>query len=339
MPARATTNANNDHARETLMLRSTMALVATALFACATHSHAQTWPAGQPIKVIIPFTAGSATDVIARTVFEQVGSQIGQTFVVDNRVGASGTLGANAVAKADPDGYTLLVNSSSHTITPSTFANLPYDTEKDFAPVIPLANLANVLVVAPAKYKSVKDLVEALRARPGTLNYASAGAGSASHVNAERFLLATKAKAQHVPFKGAPEALREIVADRIDFYFTPLAPARGLINDGKLAAIAVSASSRSKALPGVPTTVEAGYPNSEYNFWIGVFAPAKTPAPIVERLHKEIAAALANPGVQEKLTKLGADPLTMSAGDFRAMIAKEIKDNAELVKAAGIAGK
>ena len=317
------------------MLRTTMALVAASL-AFATPSNAQGWPAGQPIKVIIPFTAGSATDTIARTVFEQVGSQIGQTFVIDNRVGASGTLGANAVAKADPDGYTLLVNSSSHTITPSTFSNLPYDTEKDFAAVIPLANLANVLVVSPAKYKSVKDLVEAARAKPGALNYGTAGAGSASHVNAERFLLAANAKAQHVPFKGAPEALREIVADRIDFYFTPLAPARGLINDGKLAAIAVSSSLRSKALPNVPTTIESGIPNSEYNFWIGLFAPAKTPAPILERLHKEIAAALANPAVQERLTKLGADPMPMSAADFRALIGKEIKSNAELVKAAGI---
>lgn len=320
------------------MLRLKMALAAATL-AIIPSAYAQTWPAGQPIKVIIPFTAGSATDVIARTVFEQVGSQIGQTFVVDNRVGASGTLGANAVAKADPDGYTLLVNSSSHTITPSTFPNLPYDTEKDFAAVIPLANLANVLVVAPSKYKSVKDVADAARAKPGALNYASAGAGSASHVNAERFLLAANAKAQHVPFKGAPEALREIVADRIDFYFTPLAPARGLINDGKLAAIAVSSSSRSKALPNVPTTIEAGFPNSEYNFWIGVFAPAKTPASILERLHQEIAAALANPGVQEKLTKLGADPMVMSSADFRALIGKEIKDNAALVKAAGITGK
>lgn len=319
------------------MLRFMLATLA-ATAALASQAHAQTWPAGQPIKVVIPFTAGSATDVIARTVFEQVGSQIGQTFVIDNRVGASGTLGANAVAKADPDGFTLLVNSSSHTITPSTFANLPYDTEKDFAAIAPLANLANVLVVAPAKYKSVKDVVEAARAKPGTLNYASAGAGSASHVNAERFLLAAKAKAQHVPFKGAPEALREIVADRIDFYFTPLAPARGLINDGKLAAIAVSSTQRSKALPNVPTTVEAGFPNSEYNFWIGVFAPAKTPAPVLERLHKEVAAALANPAVVEKMSKLGADPMTMSAGDFRALIGKEIVSNAELVKAAGIKG-
>ncbi len=299
-------------------------------------SPAQPWPTLQPIKVIIPFTAGSATDTIARTVFEQVGSQVGQAFVIDNRVGASGTLGANAVAKADPDGYTLLVNSSSHTITPSTFGNLPYDTEKDFAAIIPLANLANVLVVANGKYGSVKELADAGKAKSGSQNYASAGAGSASHVNAERFLLAAKFKAQHVPFKGAPEALREIVADRIDFYFTPLAPARGLINDGKLKAIAVSSSQRSSALPDVPTTVEAGFPNSEYNFWIGVFAPGKTPQPVLERLHTEMSAALANPAVAEKLAKLGADPMKMGAEEFRKLIAQEIVSNAELVKAAGI---
>jgi tripartite-type tricarboxylate transporter receptor subunit TctC len=328
------------------MMTSAKFTFATALFAAtamvaplAAPSSAQAqqaWPSAQPIRVIIPFSAGSATDTIARVVFEQVGNQIGQTFVVDNRVGASGTLGAAAVAKSDPDGYTLLVNSSSHTITPSTFANLPYDTARDFAPIVPLANLANVLVVAPEKYKSVKDLVDAAKAKPNTLNYASAGAGSASHMNAERFRLAAKFEAQHVPFKGAPEALREIIADRIDFYFTPLAPARGLINEGKLKAIAVSSSERSGALPGVPTTVEAGFPDSEYNFWIGVFAQAKTPGAIKERLHKEIAAALSNPAVRERLSKLGADPMPMTADAFRALVGKEILSNAALVKAAGI---
>ena len=307
-----------------------------AVTAGAAHAQTQTWPAGQPIKVIIPFSAGSATDVIARSVFEQVGTQLGQTFVIDNRVGAGGTIGANAVAKADADGYTLLVNSSSHTVTPSTYTSLPYDTEKDFAPIIPLANLANVLVVAPEKYKSVQALVDAAKAKGGTLNYASAGAGSAAHLNAERFRLAGKFEAQHVPFKGAPDALREIVADRIDFYFVPLAPARGLINDGKLAAIAVSSSQRASALPNVPTTVEAGFPNSEYNFWIGVFAPAKTPPAIVERLYKEISTALANPAIAGKMKALGADPMKMSSQEFRELIGKEIVSNAELVKAAGI---
>ena len=323
------------HIRALGALSYALLLTVTAGAAQA-QTQTQTWPAGQPIKVIIPFSAGSATDVIARSVFEQVGAQIGQTFVIDNRLGAGGTIGANAVAKADADGYTLLVNSSSHTVTPSTYTSLPYDTEKDFAPIIPLANLANVLVVAPEKYKSVQALVDAAKAKGGTFNYASAGAGSAAHLNAERFRLAGKFEAQHVPFKGAPDALREIIADRIDFYFVPLAPARGLINDGKLAAIAVSSSQRASALPNVPTTVEAGFPDSGYDFWIGVFAPAKTPPAIVERLYKEISAALANPAIAGKMKVLGADPMTMSSGEFRDLIGKEIVSNAELVKAAGI---
>ena len=210
----------------------TSILILVVLFAPAA-AVAQSWPTAQPIKAIITFSAGSASDVIARAVFDQVSTQIGQTIVVENRVGAGGTLGANAVAKAPPDGYTLLVHTSSHTVTAATYAQLPYDTAKDFTAVIPLANLPNVLIVAKAKgYKSARDLVGAAKAKPGSFNYASAGAGTASHFNAERFKLAAKFDAQHVPFKGAPEALREIVADRIDFYFVPLLPAKGLIRGG-----------------------------------------------------------------------------------------------------------
>ena len=295
-----------------------------------------TWPAAQPIKLIVPFSAGSGTDSIARIVADQVGTQINQTFVVDNRVGAGGVIGVNAVAKAEPDGYTLLFHSSTYTVTPAINTSLPYDAVKDLAAVIPVANLPSVLVTPPGKYKSVKDLVDAAKARPGALNYASAGAGSAAHLNAERFKLAAKFEAQHVPFKGGPEALREIVADRVDFYFVPLAVARGLIQEGKLAALAVSSTQRVAALPDVPTTVEAGYPNSEYIFWMGLFAPAKTPAPILERLHKEFAAAIANPAVVEKLAKLGAEPMKMSATEFGALITREVKSNTELVQQAGI---
>jgi tripartite-type tricarboxylate transporter receptor subunit TctC len=270
-------------------------------------------------------------------VFDQVSTQIGQTIVVENRVGAGGTLGANVVAKAPPDGYTLLVHTSSHTVTAATFAQLPYDTAKDFAAVIPLANLPNVLIVAKAKgYQSARDLVEAAKAKPGSFNYASAGAGTASHFNAERFKLAAKFDAQHVPFKGAPEALREIVAGRVDFYFVPLLPAKGLIEEGQLAALAVSSSRRATALPDVPTTVEAGFPNSEFNFWVGVLMASKTPAPIVERLHNEIKAALANPAVKERLTRLGADPMPLTSREFDALIQKEIISNIDLVKAANI---
>jgi tripartite-type tricarboxylate transporter receptor subunit TctC len=314
----------------------TSILLLVVLFAPAA-AVAQSWPTAQPIKAIITFSAGSASDVIARAVFDQVSTQIGQTIVVENRVGAGGTLGANVVAKAPPDGYTLLVHTSSHTVTAATYAQLPYDAAKDFTAIIPLGNLPNVLIVAKAKgYKSARDLVEAAKAKPGSFNYASAGAGTASHFNAERFKLAAKFNAQHVPFKGAPEALREIVADRIDFYFVPLLPAKGLIQEGQLAALAVSSSRRATALPDVPTTVEAGFPNSEFNFWVGVLVASKTPAPIVERLHNEIKAALENPAVKQRLNQLGADPMPLTSREFDALIQSEIISNQELVKAANI---
>lgn len=314
-----------------------LVFLAITFLTLPTAALAQAWPAAQPIKVIVPFSAGSATDIIARSVFEQVSKQISQSIVVENRVGAGGTLGANAVAKAAPDGYTVLVHSASHTVTPATFTQLPYDTLKDFKAIIPLGNLPNVLVVAKAKnYNSARALVDAANAKPGSFNYATAGAGTASHFNAERFKLAARFQAQHVPFKGAPEALREIVADRVDFYFVPLLPAKGMIDEGQLTALAVSSSQRASGLPDVPTTVEAGFPNSEYNFWIGVLVASATQGDIVTRLHDEIKTALANPTVKERLTRLGADPMPLTSAQFDALIKKEIDDNIELVKAAGI---
>jgi tripartite-type tricarboxylate transporter receptor subunit TctC len=297
---------------------------------------AQGWPAKQPIKVIIPFSAGSATDVVPRAILEQVGKQIGQTFVVENRVGAGGTLGVREVAKADPDGYTLLVHSTTHAVAASTYSNPGYDARRDFAAVTSLASLPNVLVVPPNKYKTLKDLVDAAKANPGTMNYASAGAGSSAHLNGERLLTAANIKATHVPFKGGPEALNEIMSGRVDFYFVPLPPARGLIAGGKVGALAVSNSRRASALPDVPTTVEAGIPNSQYDFWIGMFAPGGTPKEIVEKLQAETVKALQDPGVKERLAKLGADPMTMTPAAFDAFVKKEIDLNAELVKAAGV---
>jgi tripartite-type tricarboxylate transporter receptor subunit TctC len=312
-------------------------MVLSALLAMVPASaYAQAWPAKQPIKVVIPFSAGSATDVVPRTILEQVGKQIGQTFVVENRVGAGGTLGVREVAKAEPDGYTLLVHSTTHAVTPSTYSNPGYDAKRDFAAITSLASLPNVLVVPPNKFKTVKDLVDAAKASPGSMNYASAGAGSAAHLNAERLLMAAGFKATHVPFKGGPEALNEIMSGRVDFYFIPLPPARGLIAAGKVGALAVSGSRRASALPDIPTTVEAGFPNSEYNFWIGMFAPAGTPNDIVDRLNAEVVKALQDPGVKDRLGKLGADPMTMKPAEFDAFVKKEIDLNADLVKAAGV---
>jgi tripartite-type tricarboxylate transporter receptor subunit TctC len=284
----------------------------------------------------VPFSAGSAVDIVARTVLDQLATQLGQPIVVENRVGAGGTLGVGAVAKADPDGYTLLVHSTTHVVTASTYSNPGYDTRRDFAAITALASLPNVLVVPPNKYKTLKDLVAAAKARPGELNYASPGAGSAGHLNAERFLMASGIQAQHIPFKGGPEALTDLMADRVQFYFIPLPPARGLIAGGKVGVLAVSGSKRASALPDIPTTVEAGFPNSEYNFWVGMFAPAATPKAIVDKLNAETVKALQSSGVKEKLANIGGDPMPMTPAEFAAFVNKETDVNAALVKAAGI---
>jgi tripartite-type tricarboxylate transporter receptor subunit TctC len=301
----------------------------------ASQTSPPSWPT-KPVRVIVPFTAGSAVDIVARAVMEQVSSQIGQPVVVENRGGAGGTLGVGLVAKADPDGHTILVHSSTHAVTATTYSNPGYDARKDFTAITALANVPNVLVTAPGKYKSVKDMIEAARSKQGSLNYASAGAGSSAHLNAERLMLAAGTKAQHIPFKGGPEALTEVMAGRVDFYFVPLPPARGLIAGKKVDALAVSSAARAKALPNVPTTVEAGVPNSEYNFWIGMFLPAKTPPAIAARLHEETVKALKNPAVIERLDKAGSESMPMSSAQFDAFMRKEFDINAELVKAAGI---
>ena len=312
-----------------------LATLVSTLVSTLAPAAAQSWPT-KPVRVIVPFTAGSAVDIVARAVMEQVSSQIGQPVVVENRGGAGGTLGVGTVAKADPDGHTILVHSTTHAVTATTYTNPGYDARKDLAAITALASVPNVLVTAPGKYKSVKEMIEAGRSKKGSLNYASAGAGSGAHLNAERLLMAAGIKAQHIPFKGGPEALTEIMSGRVDFYFVPLPPARGLIAGKKVDALAVSSVKRAAALPDVPTTIEAGYPDSEYNFWIGMFLPVKTPAPIAARLHEETLKALKNPAVIARLDKVGAEPMPMSPAAFGQFVQKEIDINAVLVKAAGI---
>jgi tripartite-type tricarboxylate transporter receptor subunit TctC len=320
-----------------LMSRRQALLAATALVLGPATAYAQDWPSARPIRAIVPFAAGSSTDIIARVVLDELSKQLGQTIVVENRAGAAGTMGANAVAKSEPDGYTMLVHSSSHTVTPSTFTQLPYNAETDFAPIMPLATIPNVVVVNSSKgWKTLKDLVGAAKAKPGTLNYASAGAGSATHLTAERFRLSAGFEAAHVPFKGSSEALTEIIANRMDFYCSPINAAIELIKDGRITALAVSSAQRSSALPNVPTTVEAGYPDSGYEFWIGAFVPRQTPKPIVERLHAEITKVVSNPAIVKKFADLGAEPMKISSAEFEAMIKREIADNAAVVKAVGI---
>lgn len=300
-------------------------------------ARAQAWPTRQPIKLVVPFPPGSSLDTMARPVFEQVGKQIGQSFVFENKPGAGGTLGMAAAAKAAPDGYTLLVNSSIHTIVPTTFAKLPFDTLREFVAIAPLGQFPNVLVTPRGRFSSVQDMVAKGKAKAGSLTYGSGGIGAATHLNAERFRLAAGFEAVHVPFKGAPEAVREVLGGRIDFYFSPLLSVVPLIEGKELDGLAVSSLKRDETLPTIPTTLEAGYPNSDYIFWIGVFAPSATPKDIVERLHDEIAKALNDPATRQTIKKLGANPMPLKPAEFEAFIRAEIESNAKLIKAAGIA--
>jgi tripartite-type tricarboxylate transporter receptor subunit TctC len=263
--------------------------------------------------------------------------QVGQPIIIENRPGAGGTTAFNAVAKANPDGHTVLLGSSTFSSGVVLHKTLPYDTLHDFAAVIPFGAQPSVLVAAPAKgFKTVADLVAAAKAKPGAMNYASAGIGAASHIAAERFRLATGIVGQHVPFRGPNEALAEVIAGRIDFYFLPLAPALPLVKNGQLVALAVSTPQRAPSMPEVPTTAEAGYPAAAYLFWSGLFVPAKTPADVVGKLHDEGRKALDLPNVQESLTKLGVQPMRMTPAEFQKYFADDVAATVKLAKEAGI---
>ncbi len=269
--------------------------------------------------------------------FNQLSIDLGQPIVVENRTGAGGTLGAAAVARAEPDGYTLLAISSAHTIIPSVYPNAGYDAVHDFAGVITLGNLPNVLVVAPAAgFKTVKDLVAAAKAKNGAMTYASAGVGTATHFSAERLRLAAGFEGSHIPFRGGPEAMTEVMTGRVDFYFAPMALVLPLIKDGKLQALAVSSPTRASALPDVPTTLEAGFPNSDYLFWVAVFVPAKTPPAIIAKLYQQTQKTLAAASMREKLAKLGVEPMAMTSTELDALVKAEIPVNAAIVKAVNL---
>jgi tripartite-type tricarboxylate transporter receptor subunit TctC len=297
-------------------------------------SAAQEWPA-RPIRVIVPVSAGSAIDLVSRAVFDQLGSRLGQPLVIEYRLGAGGAVGAASVAKAEPDGYTMLAHSVAIAVTANTVVNLGYDPLRDFAAVAPMANVPLVLATQ-TKYKTVADLVAAGKARPGSLNYASVGYGATAHLVAERFRLAAGIEALHVPFKGSPEGLTEIMAGRIDFTFSPIGTAKPLIEAGKISALAVSTKGRTRALPDVPTTTEAGFPNSDFDFWIGLFMPAKTPRAIVERLGSETNKAVQTQAVQDRLATLGAEPMVMTSAEFDAYLHAQIALTGELTRRIGI---
>jgi tripartite-type tricarboxylate transporter receptor subunit TctC len=310
------------------MIRLPFISMAAAAVLFTSAAKADNYPS-RPIKAVIPFGAGSATDIIPRIVFEQMSSQMGQTIVVENRGGAGGTIGANAVAKSDPDGYTIMATSSAHTLSPGLYSVLPYDASADFAGVGLIGSNANVMIISPSKgFKTIQEFVAAAKAKPNSVNFATVGVGSAVHISAERFRISAGYEATHIPFKGGAEALSEVVAGRVDYYFCPVATALPFIREGKLTPLVTSSPTRSALLPDVPTTLEAGFANSDYSVWIGIFAPAKTPRPIVEKLHEEMKKAIAAPAVQERLRKLGVEPLPLSPSEMD----KRVKDGIEAFK-------
>ncbi|WP_337178892.1 tripartite tricarboxylate transporter substrate binding protein [Hydrogenophaga borbori] len=313
-----------------------VALTALALPLGKALAQATDYP-NKPIRVVVPFAAGSTTDIIARAIADRMGASLGQTLVVENRGGASGTIGQALVAQAPADGYTVMIHSSSHTVSPWTFAKLPFDTQKDFIGISPIASLPNALVIAPSQnLKTLQELVAAAKAKPGVFNFASAGQGSATHLNAEKFRLAAKIDAVNVPFKGSADAVTEVIAGRVHYYFSPIAPVISQIQAGHLLALAVGSPKRAAALPDVPTTAEAGVPGSEFNFWIGMMAPAGTPSPVVQKLHAALTGALQSAEVRERFNKLGADAWTLTPEAFDKYIREEIAANEELVRAAGL---
>jgi len=308
---------------------------AFAMPAFARLGHAQDkWPT-RAIRAMVPFGAGSSIDVVGRIVFDPMSRDLGQSIVVDNRGGAGGSIGSSLVARAEPDGYTILVNASAHSAAPAAFPNINYDPAADFTGVAMIGTVPNVtLVSASSGIKSLDELVA--RAKKSKLTFSSAGVGSATHWAVERFRLSAGFEATHVPFKSGPEATTAVMTGRVDFCCMGISSALSFINEKKVVPLAVSTPKRSSALPDIPTTLEAGYKDSDYSFWMGILAPAKVPRPIVERLREATLKALEEPMVQKRFKPQGIEPMPLTIDEFNALIRREIQANKELVKAAGL---
>ena len=309
---------------------------ALAALGLARSVRAETYPS-RAIKMVVPISAGSATDVIGRLVAESLRASLGQPVIVENRPGAGGSIGSASVAKAPPDGYTLLTVSSAHTSNPALYSSLPYDTAREFNGITMLATLPLILVVAPSKnIRSVAELIALAKAKPGELTYSSSGVGSALHMGTEQFRAMAKFDAVHVPYRGTPEAMADVIAGRVDFAFLSVGNVLPAIRDGRLIALACGTDRRSRFLPDVPTTVEAGIPGSAYNAWVGLFVPTGTPSDVINILNRATVKALQTPEIAEKFAAIGAEPAPMSAADFDTYVAKELKTIKELVRVAKI---
>jgi tripartite-type tricarboxylate transporter receptor subunit TctC len=306
-------------------------VVAGLLLCTAAHADT-TWPT-RLIKATIPFGPGSATDVVPRIFFERLGPELGQTIVVENRVGGGGAVGTAAVAKAEPDGYSVLAHSSALTITPAINASLPYDTSKDLSSVIMIGVSPQIMIVPKERpWKTVDDFLKDAKAKGSSINFGSVGIGSAVHISAEKFRMAGGFEATHIPYRGGPEVIADILGGRIDFYFCPAATALPLIREGQVRALVVSTEKRTPELPDVPSLAEVGLKDGVSNSWIGVFVPSKTPREIVDKMRDAGLKVLAKPEMQAALTKIGVEPMPMEPKAMDELVAKEVAANIALLK-------
>ena len=315
--------------------RRTLALLATALvLPCAAMAQtAATWP-NKPVKWVVPFPPGGAMDVIARTLGERLTQDLGQPFVIENRPGAGGNIGADFVAKQPADGHTIMITSIGMATNKALYAKLNYDPVKDFAPVSLLAVVPNVLVVNAARSadKSVKDVLAHARRAPGKLTYASAGNGTSIHLAGEVFASMAKLQLLHIPYKGSGPAVTDMLGGQVDLMFDSITSARPHIQSGKLLALGVTSAKRSSALPDVPTIAEAGIPGYEVSPWFAVFAPAGTPADVVARLNKALIAAMRQPEILKKLESVGAEPIGSTPQALAEHLNKELVRWGALIK-------
>jgi len=317
------------------MKRYSFALLAV-LAALSLHAGAQSYPT-KPVHVIISFTPGSSTDIVGRIVIQKLTEMWGQPVVPENRAGAGGSIGSAAVAKAAPDGYTLLINSNAHSVNPAIYAKLPYDTLKDFTEITPLAIQPNVFVVTTeSPYKTLAEFINAAKAKPGTLNIGHAGIGSGTHLTTEKFIAATSIKVTEVPFKGTPEVMAAMLSGDVQAYWAPISAGMSLIKGGKLRPLAVSTAKRNPQLPDVPTPAEAGAKGAESPLWFGLWGPAGMSAELVTKINTDVRKALADPAVKDRLIAGGNDTMDMSPQEFAKLVRSEMDDYARVLKAAGI---
>jgi tripartite-type tricarboxylate transporter receptor subunit TctC len=318
------------------MQASRRLLLALAASSLCTGAFAQAWPS-KPIRLVVPFPPGGGTDIIAREASQRVATATGWTFVIENKPGAGGNLGVDAVAKAPPDGYSIVLGQTSNlTINPTLYAKMPYDSQKDLAPIVLLANAPLVMVTGVGTpYKTLADAVNAAKAKPGALNFASPGNGTVAHLTSELFQKAAGVKTQHVPYKGAAQALTDVVGGTVDLYMSSVPTLLGQIKQGKLRPLAVTSAKRVDDLPDVPTINESGYKGFDAVTWFGLLAPAGTPPEVIAKLNAEFNKALKQPDLLKKLGDEGADPAGGTPEQFAALIKEEIPRWGKVVKESG----